>query len=129
MMKKQPTFEQALVQLESIVKQLEGGALSLEESLALFERGVKLSAYCSGVLDQAEQKVTVLIKGGDGEIVDPDQSDAGPAGQDENPAAAADQNSRGQAEDTKEKQDPAEKQDLALNQEPSEQADQLSLEE
>lgn len=129
MMKKQPTFEQALIQLESIVKQLEGGALSLEESLALFERGVKLSAYCSGVLDQAEQKVTVLIKGGDGEIVDPDQPDAGPASQDESPAAAADQNGRGQAEDAKEKQGLAEKQDLALNQEPSEQADQLSLEE
>jgi len=56
------TFEQAFAELEATVERLEGGDLSLEESLALFERGQRLSAHCSRLLEQAELKVTELVK-------------------------------------------------------------------
>jgi exodeoxyribonuclease VII small subunit len=48
--------------LESIVKQLEAGELSLEEALAVYEKGVNLAAQCRKVLGQAEQKVAILSK-------------------------------------------------------------------
>ena len=54
------TFEQAFEELEATVAKLEDGDLSLEESLALFERGQRLSAHCSRLLEQAELKVTQL---------------------------------------------------------------------
>ena len=54
------TFEQAFGQLEEVVRQLESGELSLEQSLALFEKGVRLAKLCEGKLDQAEQKVSQL---------------------------------------------------------------------
>ncbi len=60
------TFEQALSQLESIVKQLESGETELEKSMELFEQGVKLSALCSSLLKNAQQKVEVLIETADG---------------------------------------------------------------
>ena len=56
------TFEQAFEELEATVAKLEDGDLSLEESLALFERGQRLSAHCSRLLEQAELKVTELVK-------------------------------------------------------------------
>lgn len=51
------TFEQAFAELEESVRTLERGDLPLEESLALFERGQELSAYCAKLLDEAELKV------------------------------------------------------------------------
>lgn len=54
------TFEQAFRELEATVAKLEDGDLSLEESLALFERGQQLSVYCAKLLEQAELKVTRL---------------------------------------------------------------------
>ena len=60
--KKQKTFESSLGDLESIVTQLEEGDLSLEESLKLFEDGVKLSRECQERLDQAERRIEVLLK-------------------------------------------------------------------
>ena len=54
------TFEQAFKELEETVAKLEDGDLPLEASLALFERGQRLSAYCSRLLEQAELKVTQL---------------------------------------------------------------------
>lgn len=54
------TYEEALAELESIVAALEANQLALEESLALFERGQALSAYCTGQLDRAELRVTTL---------------------------------------------------------------------
>ncbi|HTP07609.1 MAG TPA: exodeoxyribonuclease VII small subunit [Anaerolineae bacterium] len=51
------TFEQAFAELEESVRTLERGDLSLEESLALYERGQELSAYCAKLLDEAELKV------------------------------------------------------------------------
>lgn len=66
--KKEETFESALARLEEIVRALDGGDAPLDESLALFEEGVKLVKLCSGKLDAAEQKVKILTKGEDGEI-------------------------------------------------------------
>jgi exodeoxyribonuclease VII small subunit len=54
------TFEAALIELEQIVSQLESEQLSLDESLALFERGQRLSSHCSEILEQAELKITHL---------------------------------------------------------------------
>ena len=67
-MKKQEevSFEQALAQLEEIVTKLESGALSLDESLALFERGQRLAARCGAQLDEAELKIKQLTAGPDG---------------------------------------------------------------
>lgn len=60
------SFEESLKQLETIVDKLEKGDLPLEESLRLFEEGMKLSAGCKQELDAAEGKVQLLIKQRDG---------------------------------------------------------------
>ena len=54
------TFEQAMQRLEEIVSLLEDGKAPLNESMALFEEGTKLSAYLSQLLDTSEQKVTMI---------------------------------------------------------------------
>jgi exodeoxyribonuclease VII small subunit len=54
------TFEQALTELETHVRRLDGGELPLEESLSTFEAGVKLIRECSELLDDAEQRITEL---------------------------------------------------------------------
>jgi len=56
------TFEKALAELEQIVGKLEKGGISLNESLALFEKGVKLARFLRGELDKAERKVEILLK-------------------------------------------------------------------
>lgn len=70
--KKEETFESAIARLEEIVRALDGGDAPLDESLALFEEGVRLVKLCSGKLDAAEQKVKILTKGEDGEIKEED---------------------------------------------------------
>lgn len=55
-------FEKALSELEQIVNKLEKGGLSLNESLALFEKGIKLARFLRSELDKAEKKVEILIK-------------------------------------------------------------------
>ena len=55
------TFEEQIGELEEIVKKLERGDVSLDESLALFEQGVKLTKGCQKILDAAEKKVKILI--------------------------------------------------------------------
>ena len=55
-------FEEAMERLEQIVERLEGGDLTLEESLKIFEEGMKLIRFCSKKLEEAEQKVTLLVK-------------------------------------------------------------------
>lgn len=62
------SFEKALEDLENIVEKLEKGELSLNESLALFERGVKLARYLRDELEKAEKKVEILLKNEKGEI-------------------------------------------------------------
>jgi exodeoxyribonuclease VII small subunit len=59
-------FESALKSLEDIVLQLEGGDLTLDRALELFEDGVKLSRYCTAKLEEAERKVELLVKSPDG---------------------------------------------------------------
>ena len=59
-------FEKALSRLETIVTALEGGELSLDESLRIFEEGVKLSKTCLKMLDDAERKVEILVQDKDG---------------------------------------------------------------
>jgi len=61
------SFEIALKELEGIVKQLESGEAKLEEALELFERGVKLTRFCSQKLEDAEKKVELLVKDGQGQ--------------------------------------------------------------
>jgi exodeoxyribonuclease VII small subunit len=56
------TFEKALAELEQIVAKLEKGGISLNESLALFEKGVKMSRFLRTELDKAERKVEILLK-------------------------------------------------------------------
>ena len=64
----EPTsFEIALKELEGIVKQLETGEAKLEEALQLFERGIKLSRFCSQKLEEAEKKIELLVKDTRGE--------------------------------------------------------------
>ena len=58
-------FEAALSELESIVKRLEDGDLTLESSLALYERGVELSRFCHSRLEQAERRIEILNERGD----------------------------------------------------------------
>ena len=67
-----PDFEAALAELEAIVQRLEQGDISLEESLRQFERGVVLTRSCQKALRQAEQKIRVLAKSSDGEVVEQD---------------------------------------------------------
>ena len=54
------SFEQALDQLTQLVEKLESGQLSLEDSVAAFETGVKLSRRCEALLDSAEQRLQIL---------------------------------------------------------------------
>lgn len=61
-------FEDAFRKLESIVKKLEEGNLSLEESLKAFEEGMRLSRFCSKKLDEAEKKVEILLKDSEGRL-------------------------------------------------------------
>jgi exodeoxyribonuclease VII small subunit len=60
--KKEPAFEEAMGELESIVAQLEQGELPLEESMRLYERGVALTALCNGQLKSAKLRVEELKK-------------------------------------------------------------------
>ncbi len=61
-------FEDALERLEKIVSQLEAGELALDESLKIFEEGIKLSRLCSGKLEEAEKKIEVLMKNKEGQL-------------------------------------------------------------
>jgi exodeoxyribonuclease VII small subunit len=59
-------FEDALSKLEKIVAKLEGGDVPLEESLKLFEEGIRLSRLCNQKLDEAEKRVEILLKNKEG---------------------------------------------------------------
>ena len=58
-------FEAAIAELESIVKKLEDGELALEQSLALYERGVQLSRFCHARLEDAERRIEILNERGE----------------------------------------------------------------
>ena len=65
--KNTPDFEQSLAELQTLVARLENGELSLEDSLTTFEQGIRLSRECQSALQQAEQKVQMLLER-DGEL-------------------------------------------------------------
>lgn len=67
MTEESPSFESALRQLEEIVQRLERGELALEESLKLYEEGIRLSRACHAKLQQAEGKIELLMKDARGE--------------------------------------------------------------
>jgi exodeoxyribonuclease VII small subunit len=74
----QPTFEQALAQLEEIVHELEEGQIGLNEALARYEQGVKLLRQCYELLQRAERKIE-LLSGLDAEgnpVTEPFRDDA-----------------------------------------------------
>ncbi|HEY7284622.1 MAG TPA: exodeoxyribonuclease VII small subunit [Vicinamibacterales bacterium] len=58
-------FETAIAELETIVKKLEEGDLALEQSLALYERGVQLSRFCHTRLEEAERRIEILNERGE----------------------------------------------------------------
>lgn len=62
------SFEKALTELEKIVEKMEEGGLALNESLALFEKGIKLARFLRGELDKAEKKIEILLKDEKGDI-------------------------------------------------------------
>jgi exodeoxyribonuclease VII small subunit len=64
-----PNFETQLASLERIVRELERGDLPLEQSLELFEQGVRLSRECQERLNEAERRIEVLLRGGDGSTI------------------------------------------------------------
>jgi exodeoxyribonuclease VII small subunit len=71
MVKKDPQelkFEEAIADLEQVVEQLESGDLSLEDSLAAFEKGVGLVRYCNQKLSEVEKKVELLVKDKQGQL-------------------------------------------------------------
>lgn len=69
-MKKNVTFEEAMLSLDNAVARLESSTLSLDESLATFEEAVKLIKLCNEKINSAEQKVKMLIENADGSVTD-----------------------------------------------------------
>ncbi len=67
-MKKEESFEENMSSLEEVVRKLESGNLSLEESISEFEKGIKLSKVASDKLEKAEKKINILITNEDGEL-------------------------------------------------------------
>jgi exodeoxyribonuclease VII small subunit len=78
-----PDYEQSLAQLEALVTRLESGDLPLEEALASFEQGVRLTRDCQGALNAAQQKVQLLLQRGEGLVAE----DFIPSAEGESPAA------------------------------------------
>lgn len=70
--KKDLNFEETMKELEKIVQELEKGDLNLDESIKKFEEGMSLSKSASDYLEQAEKKITVLIKGEDNNLEEQD---------------------------------------------------------
>lgn len=64
-MEKKINFEDTIKELETIANQLEKGDLNLDESVSKFEDGMKLSKECSKILEDAEKRITILLKSDD----------------------------------------------------------------
>ena len=69
-MEENNSFEEKMKKLEEIAIELEKGDLDLDSSVAKFEEGMKLSKQCSQMLEKAEKKITMLIKGENGELAE-----------------------------------------------------------
>ncbi len=68
------SFEQALTSLQDIVAQLEGGALTLEETIAVFRQGSDLASRCQHLIADAELRITKLAEPAEDELTAPDTS-------------------------------------------------------
>ncbi|MFB3108080.1 MAG: exodeoxyribonuclease VII small subunit [Candidatus Binatia bacterium] len=66
--KEKKKFEEVVKELERVVEQLESGELSLEDSLAAFENGVRLVKLCNQKLTEVERKIELLVKDKDGKL-------------------------------------------------------------
>jgi exodeoxyribonuclease VII small subunit len=69
------SFEEALTELEAIVRQLEAGDVELEKSIAIYERGASLKALCEARLKSAELKVEQIVQGANGPVTEPARFD------------------------------------------------------
>jgi exodeoxyribonuclease VII small subunit len=69
------SFEEALTELEAIVRQLEAGDVELEKSIAIYERGASLKALCEARLKSAELKVEQIVQGASGPVTEPARFD------------------------------------------------------
>ncbi len=69
-MEEKANFEDNMKKLEEIATELEKGDLDLDTSVAKFEEGMKISKECSEMLEKAEKKITMLIKGENGELAE-----------------------------------------------------------
>ena len=67
---KTKSFEESIARLEAIVKLLESGEASLDESIKLYSEGVKLVGECNKKLDETERKIKLLTVGTDGEVIE-----------------------------------------------------------
>ncbi|HOD35066.1 MAG TPA: exodeoxyribonuclease VII small subunit [Syntrophales bacterium] len=76
-------FEKALAKLEDIVRRMEQGDMTLEESLKAFEEGIRLSRLCAKRLDEAERRVQLLLKAGEDLSVKPYSGESEETGADE----------------------------------------------
>lgn len=71
-MAKEINFEDTMKELEEIVQVLEKGELNLDDSIKEFEKGMKLSKEASKYLEEAEKKITILVKDNNGELEEQD---------------------------------------------------------
>lgn len=78
----EPGFDELLLRLRAVVERLEGGKLTLEQSLAAYEEGVSLARRGHAQLDRAEKRVELLVRAGQGgiEVAPFDEAGAGAAG-------------------------------------------------
>ena len=65
---KKQSFEEAITELEATVAKLETDEITLDESLALFSKGVELSGVCKNILNDIEGRIVKLVEGGDGNV-------------------------------------------------------------
>ena len=69
-MKEELNFEETMKELEQVVQKLENGELNLDDSIKEFEKGMELSKSASKYLEDAEKKITILVKDKDGELTE-----------------------------------------------------------
>ena len=72
----QPSFEQAIEQLEGIIDRVESGEIGLEESLKAYEDGAKLIKRCRQILSRVETRITELVADGQGNLQSPGDADS-----------------------------------------------------
>jgi exodeoxyribonuclease VII small subunit len=70
--KKDMSFEGAVSRLEEIVQKMEDQELSLEESIEIFREGMDLVSFCNKKLDEAERKISIIVKDSEGKLIEGD---------------------------------------------------------